>query len=294
MIIRTLAALALLATGAWAQTEPPPETTPPATTEVAPAPATAVEPQAEAVAVAPVVPTDPMELAAFALANAREAAQCRFAFSRLTVGGAQFGWSAGTADIVARFDPRLPVGERWTVVRANSQQRAIQRNMSREDRKGMPSDLIGLMPEGEWTYQNIAVASEHPDKVVYSYTPRAIPERAANETGVRIIEQLVGQFEVLRETGRIISGTLTEPPEGAVRALGIVRVHRALFGFRYATAANGFLLTDSGAQQMRLSALGTPSEVEFSFRFEDVEPICDPAEVARIAAAEAAAVAARD
>lgn len=289
MIIRSLAALALLATSAWAQTEATPETTaPPASSEAAPA-ATAVEPQAEAVAPAPVVPTDPMELAAFALANAREAAQCRFAFSRLTAGGAQFGWSASAADIVARFDPRLPVGERWTVVRANTQQRAIQRSLSREDRKGLPSDLIGLLPEGEWTYQNVAVASEHPDKVVYSYTPQVIPERASNETGVRIIEQLVGQFEVSRETGRIISGTLTEPPEGAVRAMGIVRVHRALFGFRYATGANGLLLTDSGAQQMRLSALGTPSEVEFSFRFEDVEPICDPADVARIAEAEAAA-----
>lgn len=285
MIIRSLAALALFATSAWAQTEPPPQATPPATSVAEPAPS-AEQPQADA---APPVPTDPMELAAFALANAREPAQCRFAFSRLTVGGAQFGWSAGSADMVTRFDPRLPVGERWTVVRANSQQRAIQRNLSREDRKGFPSDWISLIAEGEWTYENIVVASEHPDKVVYSYTPRAIPERAANETGVRIIEQLVGQFEVSRETGRIISGTLTEPPEGAVRALGIVRVHRALFGFRYATAANGLLLTDSGAQQMRLSALGTPSEVEFSFRYTDIEPICDPAEVARIAEAEAAA-----
>lgn len=292
MLIRSLAVLAVLATSAWAQTESPPDPAPPATTEAAPPPATAIEPQADA-ETAPVVPTDPSELAAFALANAREAAQCRFAFSRLTAGGTQFGWSASSAEIVARFDPRLPIGERWTVVRANSQQRAIQRSLSREDRKGLPSDLIGLMPEGEWTYENIAVTSEHPDKVVYSYTPRAIPERAANETGVRIIEQLVGQFEVSRETGRIISGTLTEPPEGAVRALGIVRVHRALFGFRYATGANGFLLTDSGAQQMRLSALGTPSQVEFSFRFEDIEPICDPAEVARIVEAEAAA-AARD
>lgn len=285
MIIRSLAALALFATSAWAQTEPPPQATPPATSVAEPAPS-AEQPQADA---APPVPADPMELAAFALANAREPAQCRFAFSRLTVGGAQFGWSAGSADMVTRFDPRLPVGERWTVVRANSQQRAIQRNLSREDRKGFPSDWISLIAEGEWTYENIVVASEHPDKVVYSYTPRAIPERAANETGVRIIEQLVGQFEVSRETGRIISGTLTEPPEGAVRALGIVRVHRALFGFRYATAANGLLLTDSGAQQMRLSALGTPSEVEFSFRYTDIEPICDPAEVARIAEAEAAA-----
>lgn len=307
MITRSLAALALLATSAWAQTEPPPQPTAPTTSEAGSAPAT---PQAEAVApatseagaapaapqaeTAAPVPADAMELAAFALANAGEPAQCRFAYSRLTVGGAQFGWAASDADTVARFDPRLPVGERWTVVRANRQQRAIQRNLSREDRKGFPSDLISLLAQGEWTFENIAVASESPQTVTYNYTPRVIPERASSETGVGIIEQLVGQFEVSRETGRIISGTLREPPEDAVRALGIVRVHRALFGFRYATGPNGFLLTDSGAQEMRMTALFTPSEVEYSFRYADIEPICDPSEVARIAEAEAAAAAARD
>jgi hypothetical protein len=119
MIIRAVAALAILATSAWAQTEPPAETTPPATTEAAPLPNTATEPQAEAVAVAPAVPTDPLELAAFALANAREAAQCRFAFSRLTAGGAQFGWSASAADIVARFDPTIA---RWRTLDSGARQ----------------------------------------------------------------------------------------------------------------------------------------------------------------------------
>ncbi len=287
MITRTLAALAVLVTSAWAQTEVSPEAALPTISEAAPAPSAAVEPQTEALA--RVVPADPMELAAFALAHAREPAQCRFALSRHATSASQAGLATSEFDVVTRFDPRLPVGDRWTVVSANRQQRALQRNMSREDRKGLPSDLILLLPEGEWTFENVAVAQEHPDRVVYNYTPRVIPERAASETGVGIIEQLIGQFEVSRESGRILKSTLTEPPADAVRALGIVRVHSALIVTQYATGANAFLLGEAGSQHLHLSALLTPTAVGTAFRYFDIEPICDPAEVARIAEEEAAA-----
>jgi hypothetical protein len=62
-----------------------------------------------------------------------------------------------------------------------------------------------------------------------------VPSRVADETEQGIMEQLVGEVEVSRETGRIMSATLREPP---------------------------------------------------------IEPICDPAEVARMNEAEAAALAA--
>jgi hypothetical protein len=290
MILRTLAALAVLATSAWAQTDPAPAP------ETLPAVAEAAPPAAEAIAPpAPAIPTDAMELAAFALANAREPARCRFAFSRLQTTVAQSGWSDADAEMVIRFDPRLAIGERWTVVRATRQQRAIQRALSRQDRSGLPFDLISLTAEGEYTFENLQLTAEHPDRLVYSFAPRAIPERAADETGVGIIEQLIGELEVSRETGRAISSTLREPPPGTpVRALGIVRVHRALLRNNFVPGAEGFALTDSGSQMFNMSALLTRTEVTNSFRFTEIEPICDPAEVERIAAAEAAAVAARD
>jgi hypothetical protein len=301
MMMRTLAALLVLAGSAWAQTEPAPQTAPAeaaaAVTEAAPAETTQAVPGAEVVAEAapaapaPAIPTDAMELVAYALSNAREAQQCRYAFSRLQTTAAQVGWSDAEAEAVIRFDPRLPIGSRWTVVRATRQQRAIQRAFAREDRKGLPFDLMALAVEGEWSFENIALTTEHPERFIYSYRPRVVPERAADETGVGIIEQLVGQIEVDRATGRVVTSSLREPPPGtAVRAMGIVRVHRALLHNTYAT--QGSALTESGSQMFNMSALLSSTEVTTSFRLQDVEPICDPAVVAEIEGREATARAA--
>jgi hypothetical protein len=295
MIIRTLAALAALATAAWAQTEPAPETAATVLPLDTSARETVESASAETAAPAPALalPTDPMELAAFALANAREPARCRFAFTRLQTAAAQVGWSDADAEAVIRFDPRLAIGERWTVVRATRHQRAMQRSLAREDRKGLPSDLITLTAEGEWTFENLAFVREHEDRYVYSYTPVIIPERSASEAGEGIIEQLIGEVEISRESGRVMSSTLREPPPGtAVRAMGIVRVHRALLRSHYVPREDGLHVADSGSQMFAMSALLSQTEVTTSFRFTEVEPICDPAEVARIQEAEAAAVAA--
>lgn len=288
MIVRTLAALALLTTSAWAQTEPPTETAPAATSE----PAVVAAPETPATA-APVIPTDPMELAAFALANAREPEQCRFAFSRLTTTNAHVGWSDADAENVVRFDPRLPIGERFVVERANRNQRGLQRAYAREDRKALPFDLINLVAEGEWRYENLAFAREAGDRVFYSYIPSVVEGRSASEGGEGIIEQLVGEVEVDRTTGRVVSNALREPQEGAVRAMGIVRVHRALLRTVYAPSEGDHQLAQDGSQMLAMSALLTQTAVTTSFRISDIEAICDPAEVTRIQEAEAAALATR-
>ncbi len=294
-MIRTLAALALLTTSTWAQTAEAPAGAAP-NVEVAAAateaPATAPTGDAAPLAAAQAIPTDPMELAAFARANALEPAQCRFAFSRAATTAARVACSDADAEVVVRFDPRLAIGERWTVVRAERQQRALQRNLAREDRKALPFDLIALTAEGEWTMENLAFATEHPDRYVYSFVPRMIPERSSSETGQGIIEQLIGEVEISRETGRVIATTLREPPEEAVRALGIVRVRRALLRSSFADGPNALHIADGGSQMMSMSALLTQTELTTTFRYTDVEAICDPAEVARIGEAEAAALAA--
>ena len=287
MIKRTLAAFVILATtSAWAQTAEPPAQPPTETTT--PPPTT---PEAEALA--PVVPTDPMELAAYARENANQPAQCRFAFSRAIGTNVNAGWSNAEADMVIHFDPRLAIGSRWTLVQAARQQRAIERAIQREDRKAFPSDLLMLTAEGEYTFENVALVREMSDRNVYSFTPHVIRERTDSETGIGIIEQLVGEFEVSRETGRIINVTLREPPEGAVRALGIVRVHSALVRNNLAPGVNDFHLSDSGSQMYQMSALLTQTAATTSYRYSDIEAICDPAEVARIQEAEAAARAPR-
>lgn len=286
MIKRTLAAFVVLATtSAWAQTPETAPQTPPV--EVAPPAAE------ETPAAAPVVPTDPMELVAYALENARQPAQCRFAFNRVIATNARAGWSDADADAVVRFDPRLPLGERWTVVQAARQQRAIQRAMSREDRKGFPSDLMMLTAEGEFSFENVAFVRELPDRYVYSYTPHVNRERTDSDTGIGIIEQLIGELEVSRETGRVMNSTLREPPEEAVRALGIVRVHRALVRSNFVPAVNDFHLSDSGSQMYQMSALLSQTEVTTTFRYTDIEAICDPSEVTRIQETEATGASAR-
>lgn len=285
MGVRILAALAMLTTSAWAQTEPAAAPVAAASTEAA------VTTPAETPAAT--VPTDAMELLTFALANAREPNQCRFAFSRLTATDAHVGWSDADAESVVRFDPRLPVGERFVVERATRNQRGMQRAYAREDRKALPYDLINLVSEGEWTYENLAVARELPESVLYSYVPTVITERSASESGEGIIEQLVGELEVSKATGRIVSNTLREPPAGAVRAMGIVRVHQALLRTEYAPSVSDLQLAQGGSQMFNMSALLTTTAVTTSFRLNNVEAICDPAEVTRIREAEAAALAAR-
>ena len=287
MSLRILAALAVLTTSAWAQTEPAVEPAPAATTQ---APVAAAP---ETPAAASVVPTDPTELLAFALANAREPNQCRFAFSRLSATDAHVGWSDADAESVVRFDPRLPVGERFVVERATRNQRGMQRAYAREDRKALPFDLINLVNEGEFTYDNPTVARELPDRILYSYVPNMVAGRSSSETGEGIVEQLVGELEVSRETGRIISNTLREPPAGAVRALGIVRVHQALLRTEYAPSTSDYQLAQGGSQMLAMSALLTQTAVTTSFRISDVEAICDPAEVTYIQEAEATALTSR-
>lgn len=283
-MIRTLAIALALTTSAFAQTA---EVTPVAAPET-----TAATPESTPAAVAPpAVPTNPTELIAFARADALEAQQCRFAFSRAQTTAAQSGWSGADAEMIVRFDPRLPIGERWTVVHATRQQRAMERSLAREDRKALPFDLMTLTAEGEYTFENIELRAEHEDRLVYSFQPRMVPTRIASETGQGIIEQLVGEVEVSRATGRIISTTLREPPadSGAVRAMGIVRVHRALLRNGYVAGADDRLMIETGTQMFAMSAMLSQTEVTTSFRFSEIEPICDPAEVARINAAEAAA-----
>ena len=71
------------------------------------------------------------------------------------------------------------------------------------------------------------------------------------------------------------------------------RVRRALLRSAFSPGPNGLLVAESGSQMFSMSALLTATEVTTSFRFTNIEPICDPAEVARINEAEAAAIAAR-
>jgi len=234
-----------------------------------------------------------MDLARYALANAQQATQCRFAFDRAATANAHVGWSDSDADVVVHFDPRLALGQRWTVVRAARQQRAIERQMQQEDRKGFPSDLIMLTAQGEWTYEDLALINTFPDHYVFSYRPATITDRNDTQTGTNIIDQLVGEIEVSRTDGRLIRSELHEPRDTAVRSLAIVRVQHALITQSFSNAANDLRVADSGSMMYQMSAILTQSALTTTFRYSNIEPICDPAEVARIVETEAGGVSRR-
>jgi hypothetical protein len=279
MIFRTLAISALLAGSAWAQTA---DTAAPALQSAAPSP--------PAAAAAAALPSDPMDLAHYALANAQQTTRCRFAFDRAVTVNAHAGWTDSEADLVVHFDPRLALGTRWTVIRAARQQRAVERQMQQEDRKGFPSDLMMLTAQGEWTYEDLALHNTFPDHYVFSYRPAAITDRNDTQTGTNIIDQLVGELEVSRTDGRLLRSELHEPRDTAVRSLAIVRVQHALISQSFSNGANDMRIADGGSMMYQMSALLTQTALTTTFRYSNIEPICDPAEVARIVETEAAGV----
>jgi hypothetical protein len=291
-----LAACAAFAPVAAAQTaEPAASVAAPAAPAVEPAPDIAPAPDpappVDAATAAPAAPADPAALLQFARDEWRRGAQCRYALTRTVQTAAQSGMSDANVDLVVRFDPRKPLGERWTVVSASRSQRAIERNLAREDRLGIATDHVLLLPEGEFTLENLTLKEALPEVVTYTFTPKMVPENTANQMGGELIEQLEGELEVAR-TGRVSRFTLRTPAAG-LRAMMIVKVKSALISRGFVPAPGAAVVADSDVQTMAMSAMLSSTEVTTTSRFSDVEPICDPAAVAEIAAREATARQAR-
>lgn len=272
--ISLVCAMLLASAAAVAQeTSAPPVATPPA-------PA-AVEPVA---APAP----DPLALVQASLARAR-ATTCRFAFSQSVQSDAQAGLGSDSVTGLLRFDPRLPVGERWTVVNATKHVRTLQRNLARGDKQGPATDLMQLLPEGELTMGELAVEQALAEVYVFTFKPVPNPERIVDENARSMTAQMVGTLETRRD-GAIVRRTL-RVPEGGIR-VGIAKLQSGSISRGYTALPDGQAVADSEVYTARATALLSGAEVTTTGRISDVTPLCDAAVVADIASREAAARAA--
>lgn len=250
----------------------------------APAPAEPSSPAAVE-AVASALAADPLTLVRASLERAR-ATTCRFAFSQSVQSDAQAGLGSDSVTGLLRFDPRLPVGERWTLVNATKHVRAIQRNLARADRQGPPTDLLQLLPEGDVTLSELTLAEEHPEVFVFRFKPVPIAERIADENVRNMMAQMEGKLEV-RHDGSIVRRTVSVPA-GGIR-VGIAKLQSGSTSRGYVTLPDGQVVADSEVYTARATALLSGAEVTTTGRLSDVEPICDTATVAAIADREAAA-----
>lgn len=234
---------------------------------------------------------DPVASAQAILLKADEASQCRFAFTQKTVVGARVdarfireGKSAGESEV--RFDPRRPIGSRFMVVSANSQQKELQKNLTASDKQGFPTDLFVLLPEGEFRITALAWKPSPPNATLYSFTPDAILARGSTPANAKILGQFEGELEVDLTTGRVSKIMVRTPEEG-------VKVGRAklksMLERDFALVDGRFTLTERVVKSEAATAmLSATAALNVATLFGDIEPICDPAEVANIVAAESA------
>lgn len=272
----TVACAVLLAPLAVRAQEPP--------AQPAPAQPAAEAPVAQPAATAPIA-ADPVALARAALDRAR-ATQCRYAFSQSVQSNAQAGLGSDSVGGLLRFDPRLAIGERWTVVNATKHVRALQRNLARIDKQGPATDLMQLLPEGDITMSELAVEQDLAEVYMFKFKPVPNPERITEENARNMAAQMVGALETRRD-GTIVRRTL-RVPEGGIR-VGIAKLQSGSISRGYVALPDGQTVADSEVYTARATALLSGAEVTTTGRLSDIEPICDAAVVAEIAGREAAA-----
>lgn len=268
-------AMLLASTAATAQDTPAPAA--PAAVEQAPTPQPAPE---QAVA----AKHDFVALARVSLDRARN--QCRYAFNQTVESDAQVGIGSGNVAGVLRFDPRLPVGERWTVITLSNRAKSIQRNLARADKLGPMTDVLALLPEGDLTMTDLVVVQEAPEAIIFSFKPSPVLERVPDENVRNMMVQMEGKLETRRD-GSIVRRTLSVPAAGI--RVGIAKLQSGSTSRGYIAQSDGGVLADSEVYTARATALITGAEVTTTSRMTDIEAICDPTVVGEIAARETAA-----
>jgi hypothetical protein len=277
-VLLLAAGAALMSVSAFAQEVAP--TAPPAPTPAAPV---------EAPAPATAAPADPLALVQAALDKA-QATKCRFAYSMAIEAMAQAGLGEAEVKGAVRFDPRLPIGERWTIVEMSNRAKQIQRSLAKQDAEALPNDLHDLLPSGPLKITNLALKETTGDIVMFSFTPVPDESIVKVELQRKIQSQLVGELEA-RKDGTVLRRVL-RVPDGGIRA-GIAKLQAGSLSRSFQTLPDGQLVAESEVNTLRASALLSTAEQTTTTRFLTVEPICDAAIVAEIGAKEAAAQAAK-
>jgi hypothetical protein len=225
---------------------------------------------------------DPVAVAQAALERNRPQLQCRFAYTLVEEAANKTMWA--TYDLTRKnrmeFDPRRPIGERWRILGANRQAGDQRRQMNWGARSDPRSDILTLTLEGDIKIKDLALIETRPDAWVFSFKPEATG--TVNRTAHSWLNQLTGELVVSRATGEVVGRTLRQV--GAFEE-GLGRLREGVFQRAY--ASNGtYSFTAATNQKMEMSAQGKQVQSNGKQQISGIVPICDPAEVARIAALE--------
>lgn len=244
--------------------------------------AAAVDP---APAPAPTTGASPVDVAQIALARARPALACRFAFTLEEEGVANAPWADYPADAkqTLEFDPRRAIGDRWKIIRNEKNLRPeIRRQFNYGGRSDPRADVLTLTLEGDIDITELQLKEERPDVWVFTFKPFATT--TVNREAHVFLNVLKGELWVSRRTGQVVRRNLRiEEPFDT----GLGRVRVADFDRTYAEDGIGYAVTRGTAQKMNISVQGRGVEATGWQRISKIVPICDPAEVRAIAEMEA-------
>jgi hypothetical protein len=230
---------------------------------------------------------DPVLVAQAAVDRARASLKCRYAFTLVEQGQNETIWA--TYDLRQRqtleFDPRRPPGQRWRILATTRTDRIYQRRVLNVGGRSDPkTDLLSLTLEGDIVIRDLALQSETLTSWVFSFQPSA--SNTVNITAHPFLNAMSGELHVSKATGQVTRRRiyLKEPFDA-----GVGRVRAGDFVRDYALGDNGVPLVRATNQLLSTTVYGRGIDSTGVQSVRNVTPICDPAEVARIAAMEAEA-----
>lgn len=235
--------------------------------------------------VAVAAPGSPVDIAQAALARSRGALQCRFAFTLEEEGVADAPWADYPADAkqTVQFDPRRAIGDRWKIIKNEKNVRSdIRRQFNWGGRSDPRADMLTLTLEGDVDITELTLKEERRDVWVFGFKPFATS--TVNRQAHVFLNVLEGELWVSRQSGEVVRRVLRvkEPFD-----TGLGRVRVADFSRDYAPGEGGYAFTRDTAQKMQITVQGRGVDASGRQTISDVIPICDPAEVQRIAEMEA-------
>ena len=239
----------------------------------------------EQAAASAIAQRSPVEVAQAALDRSRASLQCRFAFTLQEKGEADAPWATWEADAqhTLEFDPRRGIGERWRIVQNERNiRRTIRRQFNYGGRSDPHTDLLTVTLEGDVSINDLRLLEERPDVWVFEFSPSATS--TVNRDAHSFLNKLQGELWVSRSTGSVVRRSLkiSEPFES-----GIGRVNTGIFVREYSETPPGFAFVQGTNQTMSVTVQGRGVDTQGRQRITAVQPICDPAEVRRIAEMEA-------
>jgi hypothetical protein len=227
----------------------------------------------------------PVEIAQAALARARPALACRFAFTLQEEGSAKslFAQDPSAVKQTIEFDPRRAIGDRWKIIRNEKNvRREIRRQLNWGGRSDPRADMLTLTLEGDIDITELQLKEERPDAWVFSFTPFATS--TVNQEAHVFLNALKGELWVSRANNQIVRRRLfIEEPFDT----GLGRIRVADFDRVYVDNGSGYTVTQDTVQKMSITVQGRGVDSHGKQRISGVTPICDPAEVRAIAEMEA-------